>query len=473
MATSVLIVEDSASIALGYAAQLQSAGHKVDVSETLSDARNALARDPFDVVLLDLQLPDGDGLELLRGDAPANQPAPSFVIVTADGSLSRAIDAMRLGAYDFLVKPIAGERLLTTVRNAAERGKRLRKVKPAAPKAAQNGFHGFIGRSPAMQDVYNTIASVADSKATVFVTGESGTGKELAAEALHAASSRRDGPFIAINCGAIPENLLESELFGHIKGAFTGAVENRIGAAKAADGGTLFLDEICEMELKLQVKLLRFLQTATIQRVGSSKVEPVDVRIVCATNRDPAAEVASGRFREDLFYRLNVIPLELPPLRQRGQDVQLIAEHFMTRFGKEEGRELTGLSEASRAALYQSSWPGNVRELQNTVRRAVVMGSGPALHFDPLRSEGAPAVAMEQPATIDRQPAPAPSMTDPGEPAPAHDIWAGMTLEQVERGAIEAAIARCEGNVVKAAKQLDVSPSTIYRKLDKWKLPAF
>ncbi|WP_137681696.1 sigma-54-dependent transcriptional regulator [Aurantiacibacter suaedae] len=466
MSLSVLIVEDSASIALGYAAQLQSAGHDVDVSETLAEAHTALKRTAFDVVLLDLQLPDGNGLELLADISSGENPAPAFIIVTADGSLSRAIDAMRLGAYDFLVKPVAGERLLTTVRNAAARGRAVRKAEQ--PKRADpNGYHGFIGNSPAMKEVYSAIDSVANSKATVFVTGESGTGKELAAEAIHAAGARSNGPFVAINCGAIPESLLESELFGHVKGAFTGAIENRIGAAKAADGGTLFLDEICEMELKLQVKLLRFLQTATVQRVGSSKVEPVDVRIVCATNRDPAAEVAAGRFREDLFYRLNVIPLHLPPLRERGSDVQLIAEHFMMRFGKEEGRELSGLTENSRKAILEHSWPGNVRELQNTVRRAVVVGSGPLLDLDLRSHPGETGQPTEQTRFSkpddNSQAAPRPHIAER-----LHEPWEDMTLEQIERMAVHAAIERCQGNVTKAAKALDVSPSTLYRKLEKW-----
>ncbi|MCP9221203.1 sigma-54 dependent transcriptional regulator [Erythrobacter sp. LQ02-29] len=467
MVNSVLIVEDSASIALGYAAQLQSAGHKVDVAETLADAKAALRGGDFDVVLLDLQLPDGNGMDLLSSSASGGKPAPAFIIVTADGSLARAIDAMRLGAYDFLVKPVAGERLLTTVRNAAERGRSARKAQTPKSVDTANGYHGFIGKSPAMQQVYEAIENIASSKATVFVTGESGTGKEVTAEAIHAAGARGNGPFVAINCGAIPESLLESELFGHVKGAFTGAVENRIGAAKAADGGTLFLDELCEMELKLQVKLLRFLQTATVQPVGSSKVEPVDVRIVCATNRDPIAEVAAGRFREDLFYRLNVIPLELPPLRARAQDVQLIAEQFMARFGKEEGRELTALSEESRAALYEHPWPGNVRELQNTVRRAVVVGSGPILDLALQRHPGAP--AQQGAPASEGQPNVATSSALVAEKHPVpQDVWEGMTLNQIERMAIHAAIERCGGNITKAAKALDVGPSTIYRKLEKW-----
>lgn len=471
----VLIVEDSPSLALGYAAQLEEAGHEVTLSEDLAEARKALAAQEFDTVLLDLQLPDGDGLTIFDSLKEA-VGFPSIVVVTADGSLSRAIAAMRLGAYDFLVKPVSGTRLLTTVSRAADQGGKSNAVTAAEPAktnlASKDNFHGFIGNSLPMQLVFRTIESVANSKATVFVTGESGTGKEVTAEALHATSRRSKGPFVAINCGAIPENLLESELFGHVKGAFTGAVENRIGAAKAADGGTLFLDEICEMDLKLQVKLLRFLQTEMIQRVGSSAAEPVDVRIICATNRDPELEVSAGRFREDLFYRLNVIPISLPPLRERGDDVVLIAKELAKRIAKEEGREMMGFTAQSEAFLSQHPWPGNVRELQNSLRRAIVTASGTKIEltssarqsaprpvpfaYDPLTSDGIvpPAAAENWTTTV-------------GSPPAAAD-FAGMTLEQVERMAIEQAISQSAGNICEAARQLDVSPSTIYRKLERW-----
>ena len=466
----VLIVEDSASLALGYAAQLEDAGHEVSLAESLADARRALDGGDFDVVLLDLQLPDGDGLTIF--DAwTGKSGAPSVIVVTADGSLNRAITAMRLGAYDFLVKPVAGVRLLTTVANAAQqRGeKQEASAAPVESHAEADSFHGFIGKSPAMKAVFRTIESVADSKATVFVTGESGTGKEVTAEAIHASSKRRSGPFVAINCGAIPENLLESELFGHVKGAFTGAIENRIGAAKAADGGTLFLDEICEMDLKLQVKLLRFLQTGMIQRVGSSAAEPVNVRIVCATNRDPEREVAEGRFREDLYYRLNVIPIVLPALRDRGDDITLIASNLATRIAGEEGRSVSGFSKSSEAYLQQHDWPGNVRELQNALRRAIITGTGKQVELAGLGNAGPGGRRMAAPA--------APSMvpesgglppTPSGPTAPIATDFEGMTLEQVERLAIEQAIARSAGNICKAARALDVSPSTIYRKLERW-----
>ncbi len=462
----VLIVEDSASLALGYAAQLEDADHEVSLSETLADARRALMNESFDVVLLDLQLPDGDGLTIF--DAwNGKDGAPSVIVVTADGSLNRAITAMRLGAYDFLVKPVAGSRLLATVANAAQQRLEAQPASqnvPDAPVAETDSFHGFIGKSPAMKAVFRTIESVADSKATVFVTGESGTGKEVTAEAIHAASKRRAGPFVAINCGAIPENLLESELFGHVKGAFTGAIENRIGAAKAADGGTLFLDEICEMDLKLQVKLLRFLQTGMIQRVGSSAAEPVNVRIVCATNRDPAREVAEGRFREDLYYRLNVIPIALPALRDRGDDTVLIAGVLAQRIAEEEGRSISGFSKPSEAFLQSHAWPGNVRELQNALRRAIITGTGKQVDLSGVVPAGsrAPNAAASLVA-----PSPAALMQTP-ESASSVSGFAGMTLDQIERMAIEQAISRASGNICKAARGLGVSPSTIYRKLERW-----
>ncbi|MEL6530837.1 MAG: sigma-54 dependent transcriptional regulator, partial [Pseudomonadota bacterium] len=303
------------------------------------------------------------------------------------------------------------------------------------------------------------------------VTGESGTGKEVTAEAIHSASKRKNGPFVAINCGAIPENLLESELFGHVKGAFTGAVENRIGAAKAADGGTLFLDEICEMDLKLQVKLLRFLQTGMIQRVGTSTAEPVNVRIVCATNRDPEREVAEGRFREDLYYRLNVIPIALPALRERGDDIVLIADSLSQRIAGEEGRSISGFSKASEAYLQQHDWPGNVRELQNALRRAIITGSGSKVELSSGPRSSArvsPSAQPEQPAIMPPAQVAVQSVaTENAQHASIAD-FSGMTLDQVERLAIEQAISRTSGNIVQAARDLGVSPSTIYRKLERW-----
>ena len=461
-AARVLVVEDIASLAMTYAAQLEALGHQVDIADTGAAATAAIAAlgaQSYDVMLLDLQLPDCDGLDWLAA-ADGLVGTTSVIVVTADGSVKRAIEAMRLGAYDFLVKPLAAERLTTTVRNAVERRRLEREVEAGRKLVARDRFQGFVGRSNLMQTVYRAIESVADSRATVFITGESGTGKEVAAEAIHKCSRRSSKRFVAINCGAIPENLLESELFGHLKGAFTGAIENRTGAAAEADGGTLFLDEICEMELKLQVKLLRFLQTGMIQRVGSSRAEPVDVRVICATNRGPAAEVAAGRFREDLYYRLAVIPLELPPLRERGDDVLLLAQDFLDRFAEQEGKHFNPLDEAVANALMSNPWPGNVRELQNVIRRAVVMNPGPVLNVTAF-SRALPSAT----------PGAASLIGNPGAdmaPSLLGEALAGMTLDAIERWAIEAAIARAGGNMRKAAQSLGLSPSTLYRKRERW-----
>lgn len=456
----ILIVEDSASLAMSYAAQLTEAGHHVEVCGTGAEAASFFTgNQSFEVVLLDLQLPDANGLDLLKTYSD-DLGETSVIVITADGSLTRAIDAMRLGAYDFLVKPVNSERLLTTVRNAAERGLLNREIKAVRSIRKKDRFQGFVGESTLMQAVYRSIENIADSNATVFITGESGTGKEVAADAIHKSGRRASGPFVALNCGAIPENLLESEIFGHVKGAFTGALENRIGAAKEADGGTLFLDEVCEMELKLQVKLLRFLQTGMIQRVGASRPEPVNVRVVCATNRNPALEVAEGRFREDLYYRLNVIPLELPPLRERGDDVQQIADFFVEKFSSEEGKEFERVSDESRRTISTHAWPGNVRELQNTIRRAIVMGSGPELEITigagPTASQASPA---DDTADIA-------SHQTPGEPAT--DMFGHMTMMAIEQAVITQRIDKMGGNVTKAARSLDLSPSTLYRKMEKW-----
>ena len=330
-------------------------------------------------------------------------------------------------------------------------------------------FEGFIGSSLKMQAVYRIIESAASSDATVFVSGESGTGKEVCAEAIHRLSGRKDGPFVPVNCAAIPKDLIESELFGHVKGAFTGAVSNRAGAATLADGGTLFLDEICEMDVDIQSKLLRFLQTRKIQRVGKSQPEDVDVRIVCATNKDAMAEVEAGRFREDLYYRLHVIPIELPPLRDRDADVIQLSEAFLRQTSEKEGKRLASLSPEAREIFLDYRWPGNVRELQNIIQRIVVLNDADVVTPDmvptpllaPPTPEAGPAARLTEPGREEQVPAihtpVAPD--DPGvEP-----------LAEVERKAIQRAIDRCGGNVRLAASRLGIAPATIYRKLAAWR----
>jgi two-component system, repressor protein LuxO len=468
---TVLIVEDIASLSMAYAAQLEAAGFTCIIAETGQSALEQLAQngDRISAIMLDLQLPDVDGLTLLQDHSDIAKKWP-IVVATADGSINRAIEAMRLGAYDFLVKPMAPSRLITIMKSATDAAEE--KPVPSPTKVQENkadGFLDFVGNSNAMQTVYRQIGNVARSRATVFITGESGTGKEVCAEAIHKASPRIAKPFIAINCGAIPENLLESELFGHLKGSFTGAVSDRIGAVQAANGGTLFLDEICEMELKLQVKLLRFLQTGTVQKVGSSKVDDVDVRIVCATNRNPQAEVAAGRFREDLYYRLAVVPLELPPLRARGHDIELLANTFLQRFSREEGKAFDPISADFARALIQHSWPGNVRELQNLIRRAAVMFEGPDLPVEALPQVVLPANAassntVSEPVADQIQP-PVATRTDL---LTLINCLNGLTLDEIERIAIDSAVDRAGGSLPAAARSLGVSPSTLYRKREKW-----
>jgi DNA-binding NtrC family response regulator len=302
-----------------------------------------------------------------------------------------------------------------------------------------------------MAQVHRTIGSVAPSMATVFITGESGTGKELAAVAVHTLSNRATGPFIALNCGAIPPDLLESEVFGHMKGSFTGAISDKPGAAAAADGGTLFLDEICEMALPLQTKLLRFLQTSTIQPVGATRPQKVNVRIICATNRDPMDYVERGLFREDLYYRLYVVPIHMPPLRARETDTVEIAEAALARFAAEEGKAFAGLTPETRSLLLAHDWPGNVRQLLNVIRNVVVLHDGGPVTPDMLPPE---VLRLARKANA--------------APAPTVSATAGLTLAQIERQAIEDAIARHGGSVPLAARELAISPSTLYRKLESW-----
>ena len=484
--TRILVVEDLSSLAIAYAGHLERAGYEAVIVDNGADALKALAEDTeFGAVLLDLQLPDTDGLTLLR-EHPEVLARYPVVVATADASLSRAIEAMRLGAFEFLVKPLAAKRLASVVQSAVETG-RTRTQSVAAPKTAKAANRApaekpdtegrFIGNSSIMHEVYRQIECVASSRATVFITGESGTGKEVCAEAIHRQSGRKaKGAFVAINCGAIPENLLEFELFGHLKGSFTGAVTDRIGAVQAAHKGTLFLDEICEMALPLQVKLLRFLQTGTVQRVGSNRAEEVDVRIICATNRDPAADVAEGRFREDLYYRLAVVPLHMPPLRDRAGDIATLAEAFLQRFAKEESKRFNPLTPDQIAALEAFAWPGNVRELQNVIRRAAVLHSGPDLPMRALPALAPPrdAAMLHDAGGAARSPQAQPHQHRPlGDPSQQDRrdvarILSGLTLDEIERVAIEAAIETAQGSLPGAARALGVSPSTLYRKRERW-----
>ncbi|RST85401.1 sigma-54-dependent Fis family transcriptional regulator [Aquibium carbonis] len=470
---SVLVVEDTPSLSATYRAILEKQNFAVETAATGAEALERLAHGAFDALVLDVRLPDMTGLDVLdalreRGDET------EAVVITADGSINLAVDAMRRGAFDFIVKPLNAHRLAVTVSNATERARLKAEVSTLRRELGdESGFCQFIGRSAAMQTVYRIIRNAGPSNATVFVLGESGTGKELCADAVHRSSKRASGPFVTLNCAAIPKDLLESEIFGHVRGAFSGATADRKGAALSADGGTLFLDEICEMDIALQSKLLRFLQNKEVQRLGEDKVQRCDVRIVCASNRDPLAEVQAGRFREDLYYRLHVIPIELPPLRERGEDIVELAEWFLARFSREEGKAFNALSADALAAMRHHSWPGNVRQLENLMRRLVVLNDGHTieLHMLPadIRASAATATpGVHGPAADARRPlASTPSLAAAVDAPPVVG-----PLEATIREAIERAITASGGSIPKAAQMLDVSPSTLYRRIEAWESAA-
>ncbi len=376
-----------------------------------------------------------------------------FLAVADSGSVSAALAAMRGGAHDYVAKPVSGTALASRIGELAQRHGRPRSLGVECAESGVADFAGFVGASSAMRFVYEQISRVSTSSAPVFITGESGTGKDVCAEALHAKGPRAERRFVAINCAAIPRDLMESELFGVVRGAFTGAHEDRKGAAELADGGTLFLDEIGEMDLSLQSKLLRFLQSGTISRVGETAHRKVDVRVICATNRNPMQMIAERKFREDLFYRLHVLPIHLPPLRQRPSDIMVLARHFLDRYAREEHKSFGGFTPDAAQQLTAADWPGNVRQLQNLVRRLVVMFDG-----------GDISASMLSAADIEsRSIAPVP------EQAPrAEGRRAVLPMWQQEQRIIEDAVAAFGGNISLAAAALEISPSTIYRKRQSW-----
>lgn len=444
---NVLIVEDKPSLASVYRAHLEKEGFACELAADRQSAETQLENSPFDAIILSLDLtgPDSNAV-IARWSAGA--PSTSVIVVAANASINDAVDAVRAGACDYLVKPVSRNRLITTLTNAC-RSEEQHRPGPVAkqPNPAPDAPNTMIGSSKAMAEIRNQIEAIASSTAPAFITGESGTGKELCAQAIHDFSSRARKPFIALNCGAIPHDLMESEIFGHLKGAFTGAISDRAGAAAAADGGTLFLDEVCEMDASLQIKLLRFLQTGTIQPVGSTQTRKVNIRIVCATNRTPQTEVAEGRFREDLYFRLHVLPINLKPLRERGRDVLELASRFLNTYCVEEARSFSRFDNDALDKLLAYHWPGNIRELQNVIRQTVVLHDGDVLESHML------------PDHIIR-----PENTCPSSAA----TRSNRHLWQIERDVIEDAIASFAGSIPKAADALGISPSTIYRKRETW-----
>ncbi len=451
-----LIVEDSTTLCAIYRAYLDGIGLELHTAHTLADAQNALIRVQPDLVLLDIHLPDGNGLDLLEATTAMSTP-PAVVVMTSQGG-GHADEAIERGADDFLNKPFDAARLRVTLTNAAAKLQLSQKLMDKSEKRQHLG--PMRGSSSAMQVVYEAIDAIAGSNATTFISGESGTGKELAAMAIHTLSARAGSEFVAVNCAAIPADLVESELFGEAAGV-RGNPISRDGLVKHANGGTLFLDEICDMPYALQSVLLRFLQSGVFKPVGSSTESAADVRIIAATNRDPLFEMREGRLREDLFYRLHVVPLRIPPLRERGDDAIELAEFFLNLYAEHERRSVNGFTEEAKRELRQYPWPGNVRQLQNIVHRLVLMSQDSVIGFDSLRS----AIADSDRGD---------GIVAPAASADADDsrVTTSRGVEPLwltEKHAIQSAIDACDGNINRAAGLLEVAPSTIYRKIQSWK----
>jgi len=445
--TRILVVDDEASARSGLAKLLQQSGYVVDTAKDGVEALAIATDRPPEVVVTDLKMPEMDGMTLLAklreldGDIPV-------IVATAFGDVSSAVTAMRAGAADYLTKPIDFDALLVAIDRARER-RALRveaeNLRRQLRERDAEGLQGLIGASPAMQKVYRTARQVAASRATVLVTGESGTGKGELARAIHALSPRAKQPFVSLHCAAVPETLLESEMFGHEKGAFTGADKRRLGRFEQANGGTLFLDEIGEISPLVQTKLLRVLQERNLERVGGNETIHVDVRVIAATNRDLQTEVREGRFREDLYYRLNVVHLEMPPLRLRGSDVLVLANAFLRRFAEDNKKPVEELSEEARTKVLAHRWPGNVRELENAIERAVVLCEGSRIEADDLPFEAAQ--PMRGPVRVP-----------------------GATMAEIERWAILASLEATGGSTTKAAELLDISVRTIQYRLHEYGL---
>ncbi|MEZ8285382.1 sigma-54-dependent Fis family transcriptional regulator [Vibrio splendidus] len=494
MRPKVLLVEDSTSLAVLYKQYVKDEPYDIFHVETGAEAKTFIERHSPQLVILDLKLPDMPGEEVLDWISE-NEIPTAVVIATAHGSVNIAVDLIQRGAEDFLEKPIQADRLKTSVRLHLKRAKLENLVDDMQSKFDRDRFHNFIGSCLPMQAVYKIIDSVAPTTASVFINGESGTGKEVCAEAIHQESQRNSKPFVAINCGAIPRDLMESEIFGHVKGAFTGATTDRKGAAMQAHGGTLFLDELCEMELEMQKKLLRFLQTGTFTPLGGNREIKVDIRIICATNRDPLVEVEEGRFREDLYYRVHVVPIEMPTLRERGSDIVTLSNHFLKLYAKQDKKKFKSIDKETQNLLKRYAWPGNVRQLQNIIRNIVVLNNETSVTKDmlpppinkvdvatPSKSVTPIRVAAPQTAVVEAPEAKLPPIT-PEEleqssvvPANNNQITPVFTTSQgairpmwqIEREAIQHAINYCDGNVLNAAVLLELSPSTVYRKKQAW-----
>ena len=448
----VLVVDDEENIRLVLKTLLKRHGYDVEVADS-GEAALALV-DTFgpDVILTDVRMPKMNGLDLLSTLKAKQNPA-TVIVMSAYGSVDLALEAMKAGAYDYVGKPFKPDEIVLALRKAEEREslrRENRALKEQIHKESQ--FESILAKSQAMADIFRTITKIADFKTTVLIQGESGVGKELVARAVHLRSARKNHPFVPINCGAIPENLLESELFGHKKGAFTDAHSDRRGLFEEADGGTLFLDEIGELPLNLQVKLLRALQEESIRRLGDSKDVKIDVRIITATHRDLAAEAKAGRFREDLFYRINVLPIVIPPLRARREDINLLIDHFLTRNNARLGTNIRALTADARKLLLEYAWPGNVRELENTIERAMVLCEG-----DVIDAHDLPERLREALDPVQVQLA-------------SGELSVKKTNAAIEEILIRRALQKTRGNRTRAAELLEISHRALLYKIKDYKI---
>ncbi|GAD60003.1 sigma-54-dependent Fis family transcriptional regulator [Brevundimonas sp. BAL450] len=470
MAKTVLVVDDDPTQRRLVQAVLDREGYNVVHAENGGEAIDRMTKGGgADVVLLDMVMPGLSGMETLAEMRTAGVRAP-VIILTASGGIDTVVKAMQAGAQDFFVKPASPERILISIRNALQMGDLVAEVgRVRRQVSGRTSFDDLVGDSAPMRMVKSLGARAAKSNIPVLITGESGVGKEVIARALHGASSRAGKPFVAVNCGALPANLVESILFGHEKGAFTGAVDKTLGKFREADGGTLFLDEIGELPLDMQVKLLRALQESEIDPVGAKRPVKVDVRIVSATNRDPEAQVKAGAFREDLFYRLNVFPIEAPALRARREDIPALIDHFIARFNAEEGKRVAGAAPDTLALLTAFEWPGNVRQLENAVYRAIVLADGPWLQphdFPAISGVAAPMPEAEASPDAPRAEHALSDLALPDAPVRIIDDKGHLrTLEDIERDLIQHAIEVYAGHMSEIARRLGIGRSTLYRKV--------
>jgi DNA-binding NtrC family response regulator len=490
MKPRVLIVDDERNIRRTVSMILSGAGYAVREAESGEEALRLLDDAPADLVFLDVKLPGRSGIEILN-EIAERHAATSVVMISGQASIAQAVEATRAGAFDFLEKPLSRERILIVARNAVRLTTLDGRVNELMDRAGRR--REMVGESPPMRLLAQQIGKVGPAPATVLITGESGTGKELVARALHRASARRDGPFVKVNCAAIPEELIETELFGCLRGAYTGADRSRDGKFLVADGGTIFLDEVGDMSLRVQAKVLRALQEGEIERVGDSRVLRVDVRVIAATNKTLLDEVAARRFREDLYFRLNVVPIHVPPLRDRREDIPFLCDHFLRLYAQENDLPRKTLAAEAVRALGRMPWRGNVRELRNVIERLAILSDGPEISFADLASQdasvaAAPEGTAEGPAAPGTETASAAAAGEPARPARARDRAPALPLPGLdgiralgglvaarrlfERRCIEACLDRTGGNVSEAARWLGIERSNLHKKMQAYGLEA-